>query len=139
MTLKDLLSFVLAASTLSPACAQTPALRPPAYPLITHDPYSSVWAFQDELNAAPTRHWTGQEQSLEGVVRVDGRAYQFLGQSPTPHRTLIPTVREQPYRARYTLQTPAPGWEKPAFDQLNRRELQPVGRLKKPSDRTATL
>ncbi|MEJ7664903.1 MAG: DUF4964 domain-containing protein [Hymenobacter sp.] len=66
---------------LSAAQAQTPALRPPAYPLLTHTPYFSVWAFQDTLAAGPTRHWTGTPQSLEGVVRVDGRAYQFMGQA----------------------------------------------------------
>ncbi len=117
MPLKPIfLALALAAGAYPPAFAQTPALRPPAYPLITHDPYASQWAFQDELSAGPTRHWTGQEQSLEGVVRVDGRAYQFLGQSPALRRTLIPTVREQPYQARYTLQAPAAGWEKPGFD-----------------------
>ena len=118
MTLNHLFpTLALAAGTLVPSLAQTaPALRPPAYPLLTHDPYASVWAFQDELSGGATRHWTGQEQSLEGVVRVDGRAYQLLGQSPALRRTLIPTVREQPFRARYTFQRPADGWEKSGFD-----------------------
>lgn len=57
-------------------------LRPPAYPLITHDPYLSLWSFQDTLSAVPTRHWSGEAQPLEGVVRVDSKAYQILGQAP---------------------------------------------------------
>jgi hypothetical protein len=108
-------SLLLAVSALSLPGALAQTLRPPAYPLITHDPYFSVWAFQDELADAPTRHWTGEAQSLEGVVRVDGQAYQFLGQAGPQYRAVVPTVREQPYRARYTFKQPAAGWEKPGF------------------------
>lgn len=114
MLLKNV-SFALLVSGLSLSLTRAQSLRPPAYPLITHTPYFSVWTFQDELNAGSTRHWTGEPQSLEGVVRVDGQAYQFLGQARPQYRTLIPTVREQPYRARYTFKQPAAGWEKAGF------------------------
>jgi len=109
------ISLLLITSALSTSAAQAQALRPPAYPLLTHDPYFSVWAFQDELAGAPTRHWTGEPQSLEGVVRVDGQAYQFMGQAGPQYRAVVPTVREQPYRARYTFKKPAVGWEKAGF------------------------
>ena len=47
----------------------------PAYPLITHDPYFSIWSFTDKLNESATKHWTGAENSLVGTIKVDDKAY----------------------------------------------------------------
>jgi hypothetical protein len=99
--------------SLTASVAQT--LRPPAYPLITHDPYFSIWSTTDRLTEGPTRHWTGRPHSLEGIVRVDGKAYQFLGAPPTLYQALLPTGETKPYEAFYTATKPAPGWEQPDF------------------------
>jgi hypothetical protein len=65
--------------------AQTPApLRPPAVPLVTHDPYFSVWSLNDRLAEERTKHWTGAPHGMVGMARVDGRAYRFMGQSHNP-------------------------------------------------------
>ncbi len=54
-------------------------LRAPAVPLITCDPYFSVWSPNEHLNAKGTVHWTGKPNALGGYVTVDGENLRFLG------------------------------------------------------------
>ena len=54
-------------------------LRSPAYPLVTVDPYFSVWSFVDEANGDMTRHWSGRKQPMLAAARVDGVTYRLLG------------------------------------------------------------
>lgn len=82
-------------STLA-ATAQTNApapLRAPATPLVTHDPYFSIWSMGDKLTDVPTKHWTGEDQAINGIVRIDRQNYRFLG-APDRRRQSIPALTE---------------------------------------------
>ena len=54
-------------------------LRAPSTPIITVDPYFSVWSPSENLNYKSTQHWTGRKQDIDGYVTVDGETYIFLG------------------------------------------------------------
>ena len=53
--------------------------RPPAVPLVTFDPHTSIWSMADRLNGDWPRHWTGTKMALYAVVRIDGIAYRLMG------------------------------------------------------------
>ena len=59
-------------------------LRPPAFPLITVDPYFSVWSHSDELYSSDTVHWTDDPNPLKGTVTVDGETFRFMGMTKDP-------------------------------------------------------
>jgi hypothetical protein len=53
--------------------------RVPAFPLVVHDPFFSVWSAGDSVSNAPTTHWTGKAQGMTGLARIDGKPFRFLG------------------------------------------------------------
>ncbi len=101
-----LVSLVLACgASLASASADVP-LRPPATPLVTHDPYFSVWSFTDELHGSDTVHWTGKPHPLSCLVRVDGQAYRLMGAQPadTPPMRQV-ALEVHPTRTVYRFRT----------------------------------
>jgi len=55
---------------------------PPAVPLVTHDPYFSIWSFSDKLNDETTKHWTGRDHDLSSLINIDGKTFRLMGSRP---------------------------------------------------------
>ena len=53
--------------------------RLPAIPLITSDPYLSIWMPADNLTDADTIHWSGPVKPITGCLTVDGASARYLG------------------------------------------------------------
>src|SRR5450755_2742586 len=85
------------------ALAQSLApMRPPAVPLVAHDPYFSIWSLTDRLNESATAHWTGKPNSLNALVRIDGKTYRVIGRERQQSATLDQTrVEVLPTRTIY--------------------------------------
>ena len=84
-------SLLLLSLSMIVGVAPAADLRPPAVPLITHDPYFSIWSFSDHLNESPTKHWTGATNSLVSLIRVDGAVYRLMGSDPRNAKPLPQT------------------------------------------------
>ncbi len=68
--------------------------RPPATPLVTHDPYFSIWSTTDHLTDSETTHWTGTSQPITGIARIDGKPYRFMGRAPGRRPDPIPAMEQ---------------------------------------------
>jgi hypothetical protein len=81
--------------------------RPPAVPLIVHDPYLSVWSMADRLTEDWPRHWTGKPFGMTGLIRVGDRTFRFCGASPSS----VPALEQksltvEPSRTLYAFSGP---------------------------------
>jgi hypothetical protein len=79
--LKRILFLPLVSAVISSG-ALAENLRPPAVPLVTFDPYLSIWSEADKLTDKNTQHWTHREQSLVSLIRIDGKPYRLMGAEP---------------------------------------------------------
>lgn len=92
-------------------------LRLPSVPLVVNDPYFSVWSPYDHLTDGTTRHWTNDEKPLLGLLRVDGKAYRFLGaQSECVLSAIAPMADEVKWEGRATRELQAEGWQAEGFN-----------------------
>ncbi|TKC07976.1 DUF4965 domain-containing protein [Pedobacter polaris] len=90
--------------------------KAPAYPLITHDTYFSVWSFDNQLNESSTKHWTGRDQGLVGILKVDNEFYKFLGEESKSYKVLLPNATQAAYETNYSFSQPEANWKAITFD-----------------------
>src|SRR5678810_807237 len=108
--------FITISFQLSVIISFSQVNKAPAYPLAVHDPYFSIWSFSDKLNESTTKHWTGTDHSLIGIVNVDGKLYKFLGDFPRELKPILPDSDLQPYDCQFTETKPAGDWTSIEYD-----------------------
>lgn len=70
-------------------------IRPPAVPLVTHSPYISAWSMADRLTDRWPSHWTGGNNAMMGLIRIDGKPFRWMGPNPGVAGAEAPPVLEQ--------------------------------------------
>jgi hypothetical protein len=98
-------------------------LRLPSYPILMNDPYFSIWSPFDHLYDGYTQHWARGKKPLNGILRVDGKNYRFMGsESKAILQTIVPAGDEEGYEALYTREKPAEDWTSTAFEAQGWKE-----------------
>ena len=101
------LAALCAAGVSADAQAAATSLRPPAVPLVTDDPYLSIWSEADHLTDKATVHWTGRPHSLTSLLRVDDQTFRLMGVTPATVPALPQTaLRVLPTRTIYDFENP---------------------------------
>jgi hypothetical protein len=62
--------------------ADAPVYRPPAVPLVVHNPLFSIWSMSDKLTDDVTKHWTRHANSLDSLIRIDDQNFRLMGTQP---------------------------------------------------------
>ena len=66
---------------------ETNCFRPSAVPLVTVDPFFSIWSLSDKLYDDVTYHWTTKRNPMAAGVYIDGEFYKVMGfRAPDTHR-----------------------------------------------------
>lgn len=83
--------------------------RPPAIPLAVRSPYTSAWSStsgNSTLNSASPIFWPGGSLGWEGIIKVDGISYEYLGTGsqslPKLHNFQIAKPQSVSYDSQYS-------------------------------------
>lgn len=103
-------------------------IRAPAYPLLSIDPFTTVWSMGDTLYQDIVRHTTGRQYPLTGAIRVDGRTFYFMGLPDGPLQALAPASVDGEWTGKYNFTQPETDWTQPDYKDDNwRRGLGSFG------------
>jgi len=91
-------------------------LRMPAVPIIANDPYFCVWSPYDRLYDGATAYFSSDPKPINGILRVDGQSYRFMGISLA---TVAPLATEEKWTAQYTKSLPQGEWYAPDYDDTS--------------------
>ena len=75
----------------------------PSYPIITHDPFFSIWHSGDEPTIGDTVHWCGVRKIIGGSLVIDGVQRRFLGRRGKQAMKMT-DLQVTPLSTRYTLE-----------------------------------
>ena len=59
-------------------------MKLPCYPLVTIDPFMSIWSKTEKLYDSDTILWCNIKKAMKGLVTVDGKRYRFMGLGDEP-------------------------------------------------------
>lgn len=80
--LKIKLIFALVLTGTISLFAQNLNFRAPSYPLVTCDPYFSIWSSDENPTRIETSHWTGKPMPIHSIIKIDGKNYRLMGKLP---------------------------------------------------------
>ena len=92
-------------------------LHLPAVPLIMNDPYFSIWSPYLNLYDGVTKHWSGVPKSIEGLLRVDGVTYRFMGkENARVLKPVAPMADVKGWMAKVCYEKPENNWIEREFN-----------------------
>src|SRR5687767_10094200 len=89
-----LAALVIAIMSTSSIASVPWKFRPPAVPLVTHDPYFSIWSMSDRLTDEWPKHWTGANHALFAAVKIDGKWHRLIGPKSATEKD-IPALEQK--------------------------------------------
>ena len=70
---------ISATAVLSIALSASAAFRPPSVPVVSCDPFFSIWSPSENPTASDTEIWFGAKQPIRVFVTLDGVKYRIMG------------------------------------------------------------
>ena len=89
--------------------------RLPAIPLITSDPYLSIWMPADTMTQTDAAHWSGPVKPIRGAMTVDGAPVRLTA---TEYR-IVALLMQNPGRVYNAEEIYERVWNEPGFSVEN--------------------